>query len=178
MNFLKKKGKNDCSMNGHYFKNIADGLTYLFIAFLLPVVMLICEMIFSIDNASYLLLSVLILTFSLCRDYFFAYYDRVNSKYLVFGILLGVQLLFVGVFYKVIGEISGVAGYESIFKVCYCVFCILSSFFILFPLPYFAKDCKVLAQEYFNQKKNCIVLGPLSQNNMVHGAIYTSEENS
>ena len=177
MDFLSKKGKNDCSMNGHYFKNIADGLTYLFIAFLLPVIMLIGEMIFSLENASYLIVSALILTFSLGRDYFFAYYDRVNSKYLTFGILLGVQGLISGLFYELIGQMAGVEKYELTFKISYCVFCFLSLVFYLFPLPYFVKDCKALAQEFSNQK-NSIDLGPLSKNKMVHGAVYAIEEKS
>lgn len=173
MKFLKK-ANNDNLTNSHYFKGATDGISYLFVAYLLPLIMLLGEMIFSINNASYLIISSLILTFSLGRDYFFAYYDRVNSKYLLFGVLLCVQILVCGFFYIVIGHIS-ISEHKFMFTVFYVLFCILSFVFYLCPLPYFIKDCKALAQEFFN-KENCINLGPLSKNNMAHGVTYAIKE--
>lgn len=164
-------------MNNHYFKNLADGLTYLFVAFLIPIVMLLAEMIFSFNNVFCLIISIMILTFSLGRDYFFAYYEDVNNKYLLFGILLGVQLVISSFFFAVAGKISGKTEYQLLFIIGYVFYCVITLFFFLYPLPYFIKDCIELSRE-FSAQKTSMKPGPLSNNNMVHGANHTNENKS
>lgn len=148
-------------LNRHYFESFGDSLSYIVIAYLLPIILLIVDAVCLADKPTVFISSTLILTFSLSRDYFYEVYKRTHIRYVLFGMGLAVQFIISVAYYVYLS--SGDVFYFPV----YVVFCVISGLVYFYPFWYFVKDCVSLADEYFDSKNNKD--GFLSNNGMSHG---------